>query len=374
MRSSYFLVLASTAGFAAALACSTGSLTPPTSDKQFDDPCDPGGGSGGGGSLTAVDAGGQAIVLPGAPPGIGFDDLRFSATLSLLLVPAGRTGNMDLFDPSSEAVSTIGGFSSAAAYSGDDTFGVTSADEGNGTVYAVDRTAKTLAVIDPKTKKVVAQTAVAATPGYVRYVATTNDAGTSAGEVWVTEPSQQQIEVFALGSSPSVAPTHSAVIGVGGGPESLAIDAATNTAYTHTGTATVAIDVAGHSIAHQWPNGCTTSRGIAVDPAHGWVMSACQEGRVVVLDGQSGTTLGENDKVGGGVDQVAYDPQSMRLYVPAAAASSVAVLVLGSNGAPTLLGSMQATNDAHCAVTSGNGYVYVCSPSQGALVFEKDPF
>jgi DNA-binding beta-propeller fold protein YncE len=367
MRPSCFLLPAGIATCAAALACGGGSLTPPTSDYQYDDPCDPASGSGGGGALPPVDAGGQAIVLPGAAPGIGFDDLRFSATLSSLLVPAGRTGNLDLVDPSSEAVSTVGGFSSQTAYSGDDTFGVTSADEGDGIVYAVDRTSKMLAVVDPRQKAVVAQAALASTPGYVRYAAATR-------EVWVTEPSQSQIEVFALGATLTAAPTHSAVIAVTGGPESLEIDGTAKRAYTNTGTATVAIDLASHAIVNQWPNGCTTARGIALDSAHGWVISACQEGRVVVLDAQSGATLGQNANVGGGVDQIAYDAQSMRLYVPAAAAASVAVVALGSNGMPTLLGAVQATNDAHCAVTSGGGNVYVCAPAQGALVFERDPF
>src|SRR4051812_16680957 len=41
------------------------------------------------------------IALPGGPPGIGFDDLRFSAALGGVLVPAGRSGNVDLIDPAS---------------------------------------------------------------------------------------------------------------------------------------------------------------------------------------------------------------------------------------------------------------------------------
>src|SRR6267142_3892860 len=39
------------------------------------------------------------VELPAGGPGIGFDDLRFSAALKRLLVPAGRSGNLDLIDP-----------------------------------------------------------------------------------------------------------------------------------------------------------------------------------------------------------------------------------------------------------------------------------
>jgi len=320
-----------------------------------------------------VDAGAAPVPLPGGTGGIGFDDLRFSPTLSMLLVPAGRTGNLDLVDPSSEGISSVGGFSSAATYSGNDSFGVTSADEGNALVYAVDRTSNTLAVVDPQTKAIVAHTTLAATPGYVRYVSPTN-------EVWVTEPSMQQIEIFTLGETASTAPTHAATIGVGGGPESLEIYAPSAAAdagkpayaYTHSATAVVEIDVVARSVAATWPDGCATSKGIAVDSTNAWVMSACEEGMVVVLSMQ-GATLG-TATVGAGVDQIAYDPQSMRLYAPGPTAAAMSVLSLSAAGSPKVLGSVQTPSDTHCAVTNGGGSVFVCAPSAGSLLFIQDPF
>jgi hypothetical protein len=312
-----------------------------------------------------VDAGALPVPLPGGEGGIGFDDLRFSSTLSTLLIPAGRTGNLDLVDPSSEAVSSVGGFSTAPTYT-DDSFGVTSADEGNAIVYAADRTSNTLAVINPKQQAIVSHVALAATPGYVRYVAPTN-------EVWVTEPTEHQIEVFTLGSTPTAAPVHSMVIAVSNGPESLEIDPVGKRAYTNATTATVAIDVVGHAVVSTWPNGCETSRGIAVDPTNGWVIAACQEGMVVVLATQGGATIG-TAPVGAGVDQIAYDAQRVRLYVPSPTAAAMSVVSLGTSGSPKVLGSIQTTNDAHCAVTPGGGEVFVCAPSRGVLLFNNDPF
>jgi DNA-binding beta-propeller fold protein YncE len=368
MARSCFLALTFLAGPACGLlvACSGGgALRSPTSDNQSDDPCDPGGGSTNTGPSPAVDAGAAPVPMPGGSGGIGFDDLRFSPTLAMLLVPAGRTGNLDLVDPSSEGVSPVGGFSSEGTYSGDDSFGVTSADEGNAIVYAVDRTSKTLSVVDPKGKTVVAHTMLAATPGYVRYVAPTN-------EVWVTEPSMGQIEVFTLGTTASTPPTHATTIAVGSGPESLTIDVAGLRAYTHAASAVVGIDVMAHSVVASWPNGCATSRGIAVDSANKWVMSACEEGMVVVLS-TAGATIG-TVMVGAGVDQIAYDSQSTRLYVPGPAAAAMSVVHLGANGAPKVLGSIQTPSDSHCVVTNGGGSVFVCAPSAGALLFINDPF
>src|SRR5262245_36760183 len=82
----------------------------------------------------------QALPLPSGPPGIGFDDLRFSEALGAVLVPAGRTGNVDLVDPASNAATAIGGFSANASYGGGHDFGVTSVDAGGGFVFATDRT------------------------------------------------------------------------------------------------------------------------------------------------------------------------------------------------------------------------------------------
>src|SRR5271165_44231 len=98
----------------AACSSSSGPYAEPIINKQADDPCDPGSVGTSGGSLPPVDAGSVPVTLPGAAPGIGFDDLRFSATLSQILVPAGRTGNFDFVDPSSEVASPVGGFSSSA--------------------------------------------------------------------------------------------------------------------------------------------------------------------------------------------------------------------------------------------------------------------
>jgi hypothetical protein len=359
MRHAFFLVLA-------AASCGSGSLSPPVSNTQFDDPCDPGSSSGSTGTLPAVDAGATPVSLPGGSAGIGFDDMRFSVTLGQLLVPAGRTGDLDLVDPSSEVASAVSGFSAEATYGGDDTFGVTSADEGNGLVFAVDRTAKTLSVVDPRKKAVVASTALEDTPGYVRFVGTTS-------ELWVTEPSAHRIEVLALGATASAAPVHAADIPVADGPESLVVDDGAKRAYTQTSKATIAIDVTSRQSAAQWSNGCSTSRGLAVDVSHGWVMAACEEGKVVVLDASSGATIG-SVTVGAGVDQITYDAQRTRLYVPSPAAAAMSVVGLGSNGVPTVLGSVDTANDAHCAVTAGAGAVFVCAPSSGALLFVKDPF
>lgn len=358
-------------GAAALVACAGGgALKEPKSDSQFDDPDDPGAGGDNGGAVAPADAGAQVVALPDGAPGIGFDDLRFSAALGRILVPAGRAGDVDLVDPSSLVVSAIGGFATAAQYTGGHSDGATSADEGGGIVYAIDRTAMRLDVVDPKARAIVSYAPLAAAPDYVRYVAATR-------EIWVTEPGKQQIEIFSIGAAPTTPPAHAATIAVGGGPESLEIDVVgkQQRAYTHSlASVTYQIDVAARAVTATWPNGCTGSRGIAVDGAHGWVVAACAEGRVVVLDANNaGATLGTAD-VGAGVDQIAYDAQRARLYVPGSIAATVSVVDLGAGGKPVKRGQLAATSGTHCVATSGGGAVFVCDPARGGLLALRDVY
>jgi hypothetical protein len=52
----------------------------------------------------------------------------------------------------------------------------------------------------------------------------------------------------------------------------------------------------------------------------------------------------------------------------------MSVVGFASNGVPNILGSIETTSDAHCAVTSGGGAVFLCAPSKGELLYVQDPF
>src|SRR5215467_12249007 len=74
------------------------------------------------GALRAAQPSGHlqptAVPLPDGSAGIGFDDLDYSPDLKKVIVPAGRTGNLDLIDPQTLAVTTIAGFSAQDKYGG----------------------------------------------------------------------------------------------------------------------------------------------------------------------------------------------------------------------------------------------------------------
>jgi DNA-binding beta-propeller fold protein YncE len=306
----------------------------------------------------------KPLPLPGGESGIGFDDMGFAPSIHKMLVPAGRSGNLDLIDPDTMQITAIGGFSSRKSFGGGHGQGVTSVDEGRGFLFATDRDAKRLDVVDPKTKSVIATAPLASGPDYVRYVSATN-------EVWVTQPGAARIEVFSLPDSASK-PVHVDFISIAGGPESLVIDNKRGRAYTHLWTdTTLAIDLKTRKIAARWKNGCGGSRGIAMDDARGFLFVGCDEGKLNVLDLNTGAQLGSASS-GSGVDIIAYNPHLAHAYLPGEESATMAIVGISSKGVATVLATVNTADGAHCAATDDRDQVYVCDPAKGRVLIVKD--
>jgi hypothetical protein len=306
------------------------------------------------------------VNLPGGEGGIGFDDLGFAPALGKLLVPAGRTGNLDLIDPVSRQIVPIGGFSSQRGFEKGHGEGTTSADFGRGLIFATDRTAKKLLVLDPAGGTVLAKADLAGSPDYVRWVAPT-------GEIWVTQPDRDRIEIFSLpGSGPPV-PVHKGFVATPGGPESLVIDAAHNRAYTHLWKATtLAIDVKTRVIAARWPNRCADSRGIALDAQRGRLFAGCAEGKAVVLDLLHDGAILDTLSAGAGVDIIDYNPGLGHLYLPGAKSETIAILGVSKAGKLSLLATVKTAPAAHCIVADDHHQAWVCDPGHGRLLLVDD--
>src|SRR3989442_1705014 len=99
----------------------------------------------------------EPLALPGTEGSIGFDDLRYSPELRRLLVPGGRSGRLYLVDPESRAVEAISGFSASAEGARGHSEGTTSAESGEGVIFASDRSQRELVVVDPGSKRIVAR-------------------------------------------------------------------------------------------------------------------------------------------------------------------------------------------------------------------------
>jgi hypothetical protein len=321
----------------------------------------------GNGACGAKPAGTQ-VAMPEGQSGIGFDDLRFSSSLGKVLVPAGRVGDIDLVDPTTLAVTRISGFARQPSYGGGHDDGPTSVDEGRGLLFVTDRTAQEVAVVDPRSSAILARAALSATPDYIRYVAATN-------EVWVTEPSASQIELFAISQEDPPTLRQSGAVLIENGPESLVIDARRERAFTHRWQrSTVAIDLKTRAIAGDWPNGCAASRGIAVDEDRGFLFAACWEGTVTVLDADHDGRLLSTIARGAGFDVIGYAPRLGHLYLAGGACGCLTVLGVSAAGRLSVLGRFAAAGNTHCVVADDRGQAWVCDPDAGQLWRVIDPW
>lgn len=308
--------------------------------------------------------GSTTVKLPDAAPGIGFDDLRYSSTLQRVLVPAGRSGRLDLIEPQTLAVTSITGFSATSAYSGGHDDGPTSVEEAVGKLYVTDRTARTLVTVDITSAAIAGSIALGSEPDYVRFVPTTN-------ELWVSEPSSSQIEIFKMGDDGT--PVPDSTLAVENGPESLVVDAEHGRAYTHRWQAsTVAIDVATRSIVAEWPNGCASSRGIALDAQRGWLFAACSEGTVTVLDVSNHGRILSSLARGSGFDVVGYNQALGHLYLAGSACSCLVIVGVTPSGELTFLDRFSAPGSTHCAAADDLGHAWVCDPDRGELLRVDD--
>jgi hypothetical protein len=168
-------------------------------------------------------------------------------------------------------------------------------------------------------------------------------------------------------------PEHAAFIKVERGPESLVIDRKRQRAFTHLwASMSVAIDLHARSVVAKWRNGCSGSRGIAIDEARGFLFAGCSEGKAVSLDVDHDGKQISNVSTGRGVDVIAYSPSLMHLYVPGATSATMAVIAVGDTGQLTTLVNVPTAGGAHCVTADDLGGVWVCDPRDGKLLFMKD--
>ena len=303
-----------------------------------------------------------AVSLPGGEQGIGFDDIVYSPALRQVIVPAAQTGHVYLVDPPTSSRE------SCAVWQGR----TTSADAGDGYVFAVDRSHSAVNVIDPKLHKVVASANLEMEPDIVRYVPATH-------EVWVTEedPQKGQVEILTFSPGDKVLLAHAADVKVagGGGPESLAVDLVRSRVYTNREDqkVTVAIDIPSRRIVAEWKSGTEgASSGLVLDEAQAWLFVGSGAGGVAVIDvAHNGRILGTL-KVGKATDLIAYNPTVRHVYVPDPKEGTLAIIGVSAGGEPRLLGTVATAKGSHAAAADDRGQVWVTDPHHGQLLVVKD--
>jgi DNA-binding beta-propeller fold protein YncE len=303
---------------------------------------------------------GTSVSLPEGAPGIGFDDLRYSAALHRVLAPSGRSGRLNLVDPVSLRVTSIAGFSARTSYEGGHEDGPTSVAEAGSRLWVTDRTSRTLVSVDPQSRSLGKSAPLGHEPDYVRFVAAT-------GELWITEPDAERIEIMRLTANGTS--SAAGTITVKNGPESLVVDERRGRAYTHRWKrSTLAIDVKTRAIVAEWPNGCSASRGIALDAARGFLFVACREGAVAVLDVAHDGHIVSTLRQGSGFDVIGYSQKLGHLYLAGGECGCWLILGVDSNGKLARLERGNAPAATHCATADDTGHFWVCDPKAGRLL------
>ena len=319
-------------------------------------------------ALATTAAAGAATTLlkiPGGERGLGFDDLGYAPTLGRVLVPAAQSGALVLVDPADDALKVLPHIVPGTVGPDHDDAGTTSADYGEGLLFASDHAHMAVVTVDPRTGAVVARAQLAGGPDYVRYVVPLH-------QVWVSEPRMKQIERFAVTAGAHPALTRVGAVSVPGGPESLVIDAARGQAYSNEWKDhTVVISLEHPHVAARWANGCEGSRGLALDAADHTLFVGCKEGKVVALDLDHAGKIEASAKVGAGVDIIAWNPALHHLYAPGAVSATMSVLDF-HDGTLKPVATIPTAAHAHCVATDGKSVAYVCDPGAGALIVYRD--
>jgi len=304
----------------------------------------------------------SAVPLPGGEKGIGFDDIVYAPDLKQVIVPAAQSGRVYLFDP--ETLS----HESCALWQGR----TTSADAGDGYVFAIDRTHNAVNVIDPKLHRIVVSATLKMEPDILRYVPATH-------EVWVTEedPQKGQVEVLAFSTGDKISLSHVADVNVsgGGGPESLVVDPTRSRIYTNREDrkTTVAIDIASRRIVSEWQNDTVgSSSGLALDEARGWLFVGSGAGGVAVIDVvHDGRILGVLN-VGKGTDLIAYNPVLRHVYIPDPEEGTLAIIGVSPQGELRKLATVKTAKGSHAAAADDHGQIWATDPKNGRLLVMKD--
>ena len=317
-------------------------------------------------SATAkLEAPHAVIQIPGGKHGIGFDDIGYLPALGRISIPSGNTGKLVLIDPADGKITASYRVTAPATGSGHEA-GTTSAVYGDGYIFASDHTTPAVAVLDARNGKFVQHVSLASGPDYVRYLE-------SKHELWVTEPRAQQIQVFEVKFSPKLAITLYSDIPVRGGPESLVFDVQRNRAYTNQWKQnTAVIDITRQRQMATWYDGCKGPRGLALDPAQGFLFVGCAEGKVQVLDVKHPGRILASADAGAGIDIISYNPNSRHLYVPGARSASMTIFKVSSKGALQALAEFRTAKGAHCVTNDLKGKVFVCDPHAGSILEIND--
>lgn len=307
------------------------------------------------------------IHLPSNGSGLDFDDMTYAPSLHRVLVPAAQSGALALIDPANQKLTEWKNLVPPGQGPDHDDAGTTSADAGDGLVFASDHKDEAIVAVSEQSHQVVARAKLASGPDIVRYVAPLD-------QVWVTEPETHEIQRFKAtgGANPSLHLLGSITVPKGA-PELLAVDAAHHAVYTDQRPGrTLKISMRSLKVVASWPNTCKRDQGLALAESENLLFVGCHEGKIVALNTADHGKEVSHAKVGAGVDLIAWNPALQHVYAPGASSATMSVLRLTAQHQLRTVATVPTAPHAHCVATDDNRHAYVCDPGKAAIISYRD--
>ena len=319
----------------------------------------------------------KPLSLPGATGVVALDYFARDPSTGRVWVPASNTGNVDVIDESSDAVSQVTGFKTGEVElrGRKVTLGPTAVSIGDGVVYIGNRGDSTLCIVDANTLErreclpvAPASAGPAAAPDGVVYVAATR-------ELWITtgapplgiSSADKSIQVFDASDPPHL--KLKLKIPLDGSAEGYAVDNQRGLFYTNveeTGN-TVAIDVRTHKVVAKWNAGSRELQGLALDNARGFLFVACGD-HVVSLDVGHDGKITDSIGTGAGLDNIDYSPDLKVLYAAASLAATLTIAEVDDKGKFRLKATIPTVKGARGGVAAKGETAYLIDPAEGRML------
>jgi DNA-binding beta-propeller fold protein YncE len=318
----------------------------------------------------------KPIPLPGASGVVSLDYFAYDRSTGKLWVPASNTGNVDVVDENSDAVSQVSGFKTGEVElrGRKVPLGPTAVSIGDGVVYIGNRGDSSLCVIDAQSLKREGCLQVAppsagraAAPDAVVYVAATK-------ELWITTgappigvaSADKTIQVFDASE-----PRHLKLklkIPLDGSAEGYAVDNQRGVFYTNIEEAgkTVAIDVRSHKVVSEWKVH-DDLQGLALDSARGFLFVACGD-HVVSLDIAHGGRVTDSLVTGVGLDNIDFSSEKKLLYSAASVTATLSIIEVGNDGKFRLKALVPTVKGARGVVAGKGDTAYLIDPAEGRIL------
>jgi hypothetical protein len=316
------------------------------------------------------------ISLPGASGVVALDYFAYDRSTGKLWVPASNTGNVDVIDENSDAVSQVTGFKTGEVElrGRKIPLGPTAVSVGDGVVYIGNRGDSSLCVIDAENLKrgeclqVAPPSAGPATaPDAVVYVAATK-------ELWITTgappigvaSADKAIQVFDVSE-----PRHLKLklkIPLDGSAEGYGVDNQRGLFYTNIEEAgkTVAIDVRSHKVITEWKVH-DDLQGLTLDSARRFLFVACGD-HVVSLDIAHGGRLIDSLVTGPGLDNIDFSSDQKLLYAAASVTATLSIIEVGQDGKFHLKALVPTVKGARGVIAGKGETAYLIDPAEGRIL------